>query len=302
MTLARPGLLGRGRQFGDRHLANDFDKHRIPDLGQKLAHLAGLLGAYLPQRVFTNEVQKQTIDCDTSGFSRLKIGERQAANWELGRFIDLFDLSRHGFDYRLFLHSYEAFDTALRTAGVGSYGTSVGERLREALRSRVDPRARITIRSDMPMNVGGIGHVEDDNNIPTLTSQSRVSLRVPLYPSPPEGSYILLLHDFPAVRGTSCLMPSPFAPDQPVTGQVLGLPQASSGLLSFPVGGAPGYRCLYGIQSEIDLADYIGLQDTDAEVQDLHAGQVAQLADLLSNAAAPLRDRIHLSFGEYLLK
>ena len=62
-------------------MAEDFDKHRIGDLGQKLAHLEGVLGAYLPQHTFESAVQKEALDLDKFQFSRLRSGVRMVANW-----------------------------------------------------------------------------------------------------------------------------------------------------------------------------------------------------------------------------
>lgn len=283
-------------------MTSDTDRKPLPDLGQKLAHVEGILGAYLPQYVFAGATHMRSLDCDKSSLSRLKNGKRPAGNWELARFIELYDLARHGFDYRLFRLPFADFETALRDEGVGSHGSSAAERLREALRARVLPGAAITIRRERALNIGGIGFRDDAPGPLCLTPRDRVTLTLPLQPGPARGSHLLLLHDFPGSRAMSCLMPSVFAPRQPVTGSYLMLPQPESDDLSFSVGGTPGYRCLYGIQSDMDLAAYIELKNPEATVSDIHAHQVAKLVDLLSHASAGTRDRMHLSFAEYLLK
>ena len=283
-------------------MSEEFEKHTISDLGQKLAHVEGILGAYLPSHVFDSELQQKTIDCNKYAFSRLRSGKRKAANWELARFVELFDLARHGFDYRLFLLPFEGFGDALRQAGVGSHGASAAEHLRESLRSRVDVKARIRIHRDRMLNVGGIGGAEEDAGLICLSPRDQVSITVPLNPQASDLRYLLLLHDFPASRAMSYLMPSVFAPEQRVTGQSVRLPQSMSGYLSFPVVGTAGYRCLYGIQSETDLAAYLGLVDPASDVQDVTARQIALLVDLLTHVSAGARQTFHMSFGEYLLK
>ncbi len=283
-------------------MSTEFEKHTIEDFGQKLAHLEGILGAYLPKHVFDSEVQQQTIDCNKFTFSRLRSGKRKAVNWELGRFIELFDLAKFQFDYRLFLLPFDEFGQELKRAGAGSHGTTVAEQLREALRKAVNPKAEITIHRDRVLNVGGIGDIEDDPRVLQLTQRDKVTLKVPLQAATANTDHLLLLHDFPSGRATSCLMPSIFAPNPGLSGQSIRLPQSASGHFSFPVGGAGGYRCLYGIQSSTDLAAYIGLKDAPNTVPEVQAGQVAMLVDFLGNASAQEREQIYVSFGEYLLK
>lgn len=280
----------------------EFEKHTIADFGQKLAHAEGILGAYLPSHVFDSDVQQKTIDCNKYAFSRLKSGKRMAANWELARFIELLDLAKYGFDYRIFLLPFEGFSQELRRAGVGSYGATAAEQLRESLRKMVDTDAKISIHRERLLNVGGIGNIDENPSLLCLSHRDKVTLKMPLRPSRAEANHFLLLHDFPAERAMSCLMPSVFAPDQQVAGQSLRLPQTSSGYMSFPVGGAAGYRCLYGIQSVMNLSNYIGLQDETSTVPEVNSGQVALLVDLLTNLSAKERHRIYVSFGEYFLK
>ncbi|KQI70758.1 hypothetical protein AN191_16395 [Loktanella sp. 5RATIMAR09] len=283
-------------------MSTEFEKHTITDFGQKLAHAEGILGAYLPSHVFESDIQQKTIDCNKFSFSRLRSGKRRAANWELARFVELFDLGHYGFDYRLFLLPFEQFSQELQRAGVGSYGASAAQHLRETLRGKVDTRAKISIHRDRLLSVGGIGNIDEDVGLVSVTSRDKVTLRVPLQTSSDQADYVLLLHDFPASRALSCLMPSLFAPDHKVVGQSLRLPQSSSGYLSFPVGGRPGYRCFYGIQSTIDLAGHLGFQDTDSTVPQMNGGQVALLLDILTNLSMQESTKIHVSFGEYLLK
>ena len=97
-------------------------------------------------------------------------------------------------------------------------------------------------------------------------------------------------------------MPSYFAPEPRLTQPNLRLPQSVSGYLSFPVGGKAGYRCLYGIQSSLDLATYIGLDNTADSVPDIQDHHVAMLVDFLGNMSAHQRAQTSVSFGEYLVK
>jgi hypothetical protein len=286
-------------------MSSDFEKRSIADFGLKLAHLEGILGAYLPRRVFDSVVQQQAIDTNKSSFSRLSSGQRKAANWELGRFIEMFELAQHGFDYRLFHEPFDSFVAALQSAGVGSYGATAACRLREALRRAVAPGAEIGLHRDRQLNVGGIGG-EEEIGVMTLTRRDRVSLTVPLQPSATASSFLMLLHDFPAGRATSCLMPSHFAPDHVIATtsrqSSLRLPFAKSGYLSFPVAGESGYRCLYGIQSATDLAAYVGLEGAAERVVDITGPQIVLLVDFLENASAQLKAGTHVSFAEYLMK
>ena len=283
-------------------MAEDFGKNYIADLGRKLSHLQGALGAYLPQRVFDTEVQKEIIDCDKYAFSRLLAGKRMAANWELGRFVDLFELARYGFDYRIFLQPLGDFEAAIADAGVGCYGVTARYRLRERLRSKVAPTVRIKVSRDRHLNVGGIGGVAEDTGIMCLTPRDQVTLTVPLHPVQDQRHFLLLLHDFPGGRATSCLMPSIFAPENGVFSNSVRLPLVSSGYFSFPVNGSPGYRCLYGIESPTDLAAYIGLLEPEAGVPDIHDSQIALLVDYLENSSREEQARTHVTFAEYLLK
>lgn len=280
----------------------DFEKRSIEDFGQKLSHLEGLLGAYLPQRLFDSNVQQKTIDCNKFSFSRLRTGARKAANWELARFIDLFDLAKYGFDYRLFFESFTQFDAVLKQAGVGSYGASAQQQLREALRKACEPGANIKVTRDRRLNIGGIGGAEERGGILCLNSWDKVTLRLPLKPSSGEQDYMLLLHDYPDGRATSCLMPSVFAPEHEVTGTNLRLPLSSSGYLSFPVGGKSGYRCLYGIQSPTDLAACIGLKTPEFSIVDIDGHQIATLVDYLLHVSDDERLGTQVSFAEYMLQ
>ena len=135
-----------------------------------------------------------------------------------------------------------------------------------------------------------------------LTKRDNVTLTIPLKPTNSGQDYLLLLHDFPSDRGTSCLMPSIFAPEYEVSGASIRLPMHTSGYLSFPVNGVGGYRCLYGIQSPTHLASFIGLSDADEKVTDIQSYHIALLVDYLVNAAQEERANTHVSFGEYLLK
>ncbi|MEE3317021.1 MAG: hypothetical protein VX202_04600 [Pseudomonadota bacterium] len=281
---------------------SEYEKHAIEDLGQKLAHLEGVLGAYLPQEVFDSEAQQKRLKCNKYSFSRMKSGIRRASNWELSNFVEMFDLARYGLDYRVFLLAMDAFNSELKDRGVGTYGATSAEQFREVLRAQIDPTAPITIHRDKTMNVGGIGYSDPDPKVVTLTARDRVALRVPLFPSPEPARYLLLLHDFPARRSTSCLMPSEYAPDEIGSGQTLTLPQHESGLLTFPVGGETGYRCMYGIQSSVDLGTYVGLKDPTNTVPEFTPAHMAALVDFLKNASEDLKAATHVTFGEYLLK
>lgn len=288
----------------------EFEKRYIPDFGQKLAHLEGLLGAYLPRRVFDTEVQQKTIDCNKSAFSRLRSGARKAQNWELGRFAELFELNRYGLDYRLFHEPFDTFDAILRKAGVGSHGALAAHHLREALRRNVTPGAEIRITRGRKLNVGGIGEVAAEPGILRLNSRDTVNLTIPLRRSGNRTEHLLLLHDYPNGRATSCLMPSVYAPETEVTGSSVTLPLTSSGHLTFPVGGQSGYRCLYAIQSATDLADHIGLKDVlddlglpavEAGVLNIETHHMAALVDVIENASGKPGERVHIAFAEYLL-
>lgn len=284
-------------------MADDFDKHRLADLGQKLAHLEGVLGAYLPQQTFSSELQKQALDVDKFQFSRLRSGVQKVANWQLGVFVEMFDLNCYGLDYRLFLEDFNGFDRLLKEQGVGCYGASVAGRLRERLRAKADMRVPIQIRRDRLLNVGGIGGETPAPGLVQLTSRDRVSLIVTPQRPVKDAGHFLLLHDFPRARAMSCLMPSLYAPD-PLSGDgPFRLPQPTGyGDLTFPVAGDPGYRCLYGVQTATNLAAYIGLKNSADDVVDLTPPQITLLVDFLSHAAPDGSDAVHVCFGEYLMK
>lgn len=286
----------------DAELSDDFEKRNVPDLGRKLAHLEGIMGAYLPRRVFDTTVQQRELDCDKSAFSRLLKGERKLANWEAGVLAELFGLTRFSLDYRIFSKPFEEFDLALKQASVGSYGTTAAFELRERLRKMVTEHAKIKISIDRRLNVGGIGATNDDAGILTLSSRHRVNLTIPLQTMVDDTSYLLLLHDHPAARGTSCLMPSIFAPEVRVQGKQLRLPQSVTGEISFPVSNDPGYRCLYGIQSSSNLANLIGLENADEGVLDVHERQISLLVAYLTHASRSERAQVHITFAEYVIE
>ena len=283
-------------------MSNDFEKQYITDFGQKLSHLEGILGAYLPRRIFDAEVQQKTIDCNKFTFSRLRSGQRKAANWELGRFIELFELAQYGFDYRLFQMPFDAFSQALEQAGIGSHGATAAHRLREALRSKVAPGAEIKVERDRRLNVGGIGGFAEEPGLVCLTPRDRVTVTVPLHSRAGHHNHLLVLHDFPGGRATSCLMPSLFAPETGVTGASIRLPVPDSGYLSFPVAGTPGYRCIYGIQCAPDLIGALDLRDPADGVVEIRDQQIVLLVDYLTNARSNEQAPGFVSFGEYLLK
>lgn len=297
------GLLGLGpdNEKGYHRVSIDFQKHTVEDLGRKLAHIEGIMGAYLPSHVFDSKELERKIDSTKFAVSRLKSGQRKAANWELGRMIDLFDLARYGFDYRLFLLSFGDFCAALKAAGVGSYGASVAGHLRDLLRESVPKGGKILIRTIRKMNVGGIGFEDDSPHLPSFRWGARVTLQVALAPPKEAGQYFMLLHDFPAGRSMACLMPSKYAPDHRITGRTLILPQLESNTESFFVGGKPGYRCFYGIQSPFDLAALLQFENASLEVPELTAGQVTVLLDVLRTLPGEHRAALRVHFAEYLL-
>jgi hypothetical protein len=280
---------------------SEFENQRIEDFGEKLDHAEGLLGAYLPSRVFDSAYQKQMLECTKFSFSRLRNGRRPAMYWELGRFVDLFDLGRHGLDYRVFLRPFAQYCQALQDAGVGSHGASSNERLREVLRREITPEARISIRIEGSLAVGGIGSTPDSLGIKRLSTRDSVTLTVPLAPEAEAGTFLFVLHDFPAGREMQVLMPSRFAPVRTVHRREIRLPQPESGEPNFPVNGVPGYRCLYGIQSNIDLTDLLALAESDTTVPDIGLAEIVMLMDVLTRSSQSEVLKFRISFGEYVL-
>ncbi len=282
-------------------MTSEFEGQRIADFGEKLDHAEGLLGAYLPSHVFDSAYQKQMLGCTKFSFSRLRNGRRTAVNWELGRFADLFDLGGHGLDYRVFLLPYAQYCEALQQAGVGSHGASANERLRETLRKEITSDARIVIRIEGSLAVGGIGATPDALGIKRLTTRDKVTLTVPLAPFAEAGGHMLLLHDFPAGREMQVLMPSVYAPVPMAQRKELRLPQSGSGYTNFPVSGIPGYRCLYAIQSSLNLAELLSLTDPVATVPDIGLAEIVLLMDVLTRLSKNEQLKFHISFGEYIL-
>ncbi|WGW03629.1 hypothetical protein [Tropicibacter oceani] len=280
--------------------STDSAKRALPDLGRKLDHLEGLLGAYLPRRSFLGSEQQRALDCDKPAFSRMRSGQRMVANWELARFVEVFRLSDNGLDYRVFLQPFDDFDAALRRASVGSYGQSATARLREALRRLVPKAQPIVIRRDMRLNVGGIGGAPAQDQILRLRQSNRVCLTIPLAACD-ERRHLFVLHDFPRARAMSCLMPSLFAPQTAVSGTTVTLPLPGSGHADFFVGGDPGYRCLYGIQCQQDIARMIALEDAETSVPGIRDDQFALLIDILESGALGDKSRVSVTFAEYIL-
>jgi len=281
-------------------MSNDFEKHWIPDLGQKLAHLEGVLGAYLPKHTFDGGFQQGAVDADKYSFSRLRNGRRQVSNWELGCFIEIFDLARYELDYRVFLKPLNEFEKVLRQSGVGSYGSTAAEQMRELLRASVNVVEQIKISRDRRLNVGGIGAEEEEPDMPCLTPRDRVALTVPLKMSEPS-DHLLLLHDFPSARSMSTLLPSLYAPEPVPVGQSIRLPQTASGYVTFPVGGKPGYRCLYAIRTDLDLTRLLELQDPENTVPEVNPQKMALFMNALKNAVLNKNRPVQIAFGEYVL-
>ncbi|MEL6960367.1 MAG: hypothetical protein AAGL89_15590 [Pseudomonadota bacterium] len=283
-------------------MSSEFDKHLIPDMAQKLSHLEGVLGAYLPSHVFTSGEQIRVIDGTKYALSRLRSGERRAANWELGRLAELFSLPKYGLDYRLFLRPYDEFEAALSAAAVGSYGATAALRLREELFNRCDPNAEITITRDARLGPGGIGHQDSLDGLIVLTHRDKISLNIPLLGSNSGSDHVLLLNDFPDMRVMTCLMPSIYAPENGVRGDRLRVPTHESGYDKLPVGGKPGYMRLYAVQTSTDLAAYLGLHDAEHQLMDLDSEQTARLMDFVLNSTEFSDGKARIGCTEYLLQ
>lgn len=279
----------------------DLEKRRLPDLGEKISHLEGIMGAYLPSTSFDGKVQQKLLGCDKAVFSRMKSGQRHVTNWELGRLANHFQLSTYDLDYRVFLNGFDIFDAALQEKGVGAYGDTASGQLRKTLRQRIIAKHPIEIRRVRELNVGGIGMEHEDDGLLKLRPSSEVTVSVHLTLDTAVASYLFILHDFPEGHAMSCLMPSRFAPAARVSGSLLHLPLADSGLVSFPVGGPPGYRCLYGIQSSKNFPSILGLEEPEFGVVDITHDQLSQMLIILENSKDDAHGASAVTFAEYTL-
>jgi hypothetical protein len=279
----------------------DLEKRKIPDLGEKISHLEGVMGAYLPNSSFDGKIQQKLLGCDKTVFSRMKSGQRHVANWELGRLTDHFRLSTYKLDYRVFLNDFDGFDSALREKGVGTYGDTASGQLRKALRQRIDMDHPVEIRRVRDLNVGGIGMEHEDDSLLRLRPSSQVTVSIRLTINIAVAPFLFILHDYPEGHAMSCLMPSKYAPASRVSGDILHLPLPASGLVAFPVGGRPGYRCLYAIQSSKNFPRIIGLEGPESGVVDITHDQLAQMLIILENTRNGAQGVSAVTFAEYTL-
>lgn len=279
----------------------DLEKRKLPDLGEKISHLEGIMGAYLPSTSFDGKVQQKLLGHDKAVFSRMKSGQRHVTNWELGRLTDHFQLSTYDLDYRVFLNAFDTFETALREKGVGAYGDTASGQLRKTLRQRIIAKHPIEILNVRKLNVGGIGMEHEDDGLMKLRPSSQVTVTVRLTLDTAVAPYLIILHDFPERHAMSCLMPSKFAPASRISESILHLPLPDSGFVSFPVGGPPGYRCLYAIQSSKNFPSVLGLEEPEFGVMDITHDQLSQMLVILENAKDDAHGTSAVTFAEYTL-
>ena len=256
---------------------------RLPDLGRKLDHLLGIMGAYLPHDVSVDRFQARCCNTTFATFSRKRVGLAPVNTYELGALAALFQLGPE-LDYRLFYLDFEAFDQALRAARKGCYGPSPIERNRSVLRAAADPERRITIELLRPRHVGGIGGDLSSIDPPTFRVGDRVRLHVPLDPKGRDG-HLYVFNDLPSRDEMACLMPSPYAPDTRVRGTSVRLPLEDVGPSSFPVSGPTDVlRRLYALWSDSPLGRFLPLEKLSRqELSTLSGVDLNPVASLLQD-------------------
>lgn len=219
-----------------------MDSRKDPDLGKKLAHLAGVMGASVPAIYTRAGYQARQLGISDQQMSHKKRGRDAISNAELSHLVEIFSLRDIGLDYRLFLLPFDEFEAMLRKSAAGTYGLPLVQRIRKSLIDAADPKWPITICKANGLR-GGIGS-DASSGVSRLSFHDQVYLLIPI----PGDGHLLLLNDSPEEGDVSCLMPSCFAAQTEVGGNSVRIPLAADAS-TFPVGGPIGLHRLFAIWS-----------------------------------------------------
>ena len=238
----------KGKRFAAASPAGkpDLDREqpiRIDDLWEKVRFLKGLLGHAFHQHHFAEKSIADAICTTPPQWTRKKKGAN-IDSAELGRLLMHFGLARM-FDWTVFQLPYGEFVTAMRNAGIGTYGERDGARALQRLLE--DPHCRpggIRLLRLNPMRAGlGAEAFRPLEQRAMLGIGERAKLRI----DTPGPGHLLVLNQHYPFGETTCLVPSLFRPSQEVLGGTVELPSESAAQPALEVQGPRGSYRLFAI-------------------------------------------------------
>ena len=267
-----------------------------PELGKKLDHLEGILGATLPSLYFVQDYQAKRLKTSPAQLSRKRNGTQNISNGELSAFIDLFHLGKH-FDYRLFQVDFGLFDESLKGSMVGTYGEPTSLRYRQLLISAADRTKTIAITLRSHWRGGGIGGDLARFEVPVFEPFDRVTLHIPL----PGDGHLLVFNDDPRTDEIACLMPSQYAPDTAARGNNLRLPTVAE-FPDLPVTGPSSFYRIYAIWSARSLVPHLPADlPLDGQPAVFSGHDLAELANSVVRSGVSQREYC-VMFADYRVK
>lgn len=225
---------------------------RIPDLGERIAFLEGILGHKRELADFRNERLGGVVGAVREHFGRMRQGDAAISNGQLGRLIDFFELGPD-IDYRIFRGPFDEFERGLRENRIGTFaGVALDVACSEliALAKRPDaPSMRISLRRLNAVRRGGLGLPSEPIDLAvSLFLDDKVDMEV----RPPAKGHLVILSHHLGVDLT-CLMPSVMAPKTDVGSRGLTVPNSPT-YEHFRVRGPCGGHRVFAVWTDKEIA------------------------------------------------
>ncbi|QTL03280.1 hypothetical protein J5J86_21440 [Aquabacter sp. L1I39] len=222
---------------------------RDPALGEKIEHIAGVVGYLFSIGHFSNKALAAALETTEAQMTRKRGGKAPVENQELSHLLKYCGLE--GLSVDDLKADIDHLKAALERARIGLHGAGDGDRLRR--KWLADPNrqnGRIKIQPVTARRAGLGAPVESATAIPHL----RIGAQVRLVFTVPADGHVLLLNDEYLRREMSCLMPSCYAPTTRAAAGPLGVPISDPNIEpALTVLGPPGWCRLFAIWSEQEL-------------------------------------------------
>lgn len=275
---------------------------KIPDLGERIAFLEGILGHRRAPGDFLNEKLGEIVGSERVNFGRMRQGEAAISNKQLADLIDFFELGGPHIDYRVFRAPFEEFERTMRENGVGTFAgvpLDVACTGLIALARRPDaPKLAVSLRRLNAVRRGGLGlPCEPLDPAVSLFLDDKADIKI----TPPAKGHLVILSHHLGIDLT-CLMPSIMAPDTKVGPRALAVP-SSPEYEHFRVRGPCGRHRIFAVWSEKEIPrPWETENETDdrlTEVSGAHADRfVSSLSKLkVGTTAVAYRDYVVQSKG-----
>lgn len=236
----------------------------IPDLGEKISELEGILGYRRDLADFRDERLGQVVGAAREHFGRMRRGKCAIADGQLSRLIAFFELGPN-LDYQLFRTPFDEFKQRLREGHIGTYAGNPLDTSCAALvvlAKRLDAeQISMTIRRRSVVRRGGLGLASTGVDQATaLVIGDKVDLSI----EPPCAGHLTILSHHLGIELT-CLMPSLFAPDSAVPGKRVVVPTSPT-YECFDVTGPCGRHRIFAIWTSCPVSlPWLGRIEHDGE-------------------------------------